>query len=404
MRLGDYPFKRKAEFFYLLFFVLLSLSPLAHAPHNNYTAFNAGALDILNGRDPYPADWRTSEHFRNWFMYSPSFGVFFLLFSTSGLGLHLGTLAWYLLNLCSFWYGFKGILRHLDPAGLLNRWWYFLALALTANEMMGSLSNLQSNAFIGGLMMAGVAAYFDRRFILAALLLALGTNFKIFPVVVFLLLALEFNAAFLTGFAVFSLLALLAPAPLVGMDFLFGLLSHWSRIFLSDPLHPVFLGLEPTMAHFGWHPGGAFLAFMGVNALAIAAVAYAVFRRSRGQFIRLVVPLGLAFILLFNKRTESPTFVLLAPALAFILHEALYWRHNGNGGLYRKHLAVMVCAWLLISLTHSDLFPKLVRHFADEWRFRTLGALTVYGWAWARAVLFFTGGRRRHAVVPREPA
>ncbi|MBI5177894.1 MAG: DUF2029 domain-containing protein [Nitrospinae bacterium] len=405
MRLGDHPFKRKADFCFLLFFILLSISPLMHAPHNNYTAFNNGALDIVSGRDPYPQDWQTSENFRNWFMYSPSFGVFFMPFSKSGLGLHMGTLAWYLLNLFAFWYGFKGVVRHLDPTGLFSRWWHFLALLLCANEMMGSLTNLQSNAFIGGLMMAGMAAYFEKRYVVSALLLALGTNFKIYPVVAALLMAMELNAAFLLSFAVFFSLILLAPAPLVGMDFLFSLLAHWLGIFMSDPLHPVFLGLEPTLAHFGLHPGiPQFLAFISINALAIAIVAFAVFQRERSQFIRLLAPLALAFILLFNKRTESPTFVLLVPALAFILHEALYERHNGDDALFRAHLAVMVAAWFLISLAHSDLFPKMVRHIADEWRFKTFGALLVYCWAWVQAVQFFFGTRRDAIVVPLEPA
>lgn len=380
-------FERKADVVFIIFFMLLCISPVIHAPHNNYTVFNNGAHDILSLVDPYPAEWVKSANFRDWYLYSPTFGLFFLLFSTSGVGMYAGVYLWAMLNLFFFWFGFKSILNILDEKdALLCGGLYFFALLLVVNESMGTLTNLQSNAFIIGLSLLGVSWYVKGRYALSALALAVGFNFKLFPLAIALLLLMDFKPSFAALFILFSTAIFAIPLAILTSDFYFGILGHWVRIMLTDPVHSIFLGLEPTLWSYGYRPDGTwFIAFMLANALSIAAVAFIAFKKSPERFVETVVPLALLFIILFNKRSERQSFIIITPVLVFVLHAAIHARRKGNAALMYINYTVLAFAWFLISLSYSDLCPKVCRNFADATHFKTFGAMLLYVWAWCVA-------------------
>lgn len=381
-------FEQKTRLFYICFFMLLSILPVIHAPHNNYTAFNNGSLNLLSGIDPYPADWLTATKFSSWFIYSPAFAIFFYLFSTEGVGMHAGIYLWLMLNLFTFWFGFSSLLRIVDRDSLLKGKWYLLALFLTANELLGTLQNVQSNAFIGGLMMLGFVGYMNGRLLFSAFVLALGINFKIFPVVVALLLFLDFNRRFYAYFLVMFGLILLAPLLFIPQEFYLDIAKHWLTMMRTDSLRILYLGLKPTLALFGWEVESQFFTiFMLLNALAIAIAARLVIVKSRPDFVRLIFPLAVVFILLFNDRAERPTFVMLTPVFGIMLHAALLELRNA-GRQARLHIGFLALGFFFISLSYSDLCPKFCRSAADEYHFKTFGALVMYIWAWIQSIAF----------------
>ena len=367
--------------------MLLCISPVIRGPYNNYMVFNNGAHDILGRVDPYPAEWAESANFRNWYLYSPTFGLFFLFFSTSGVGMYAGIYLWAILNLFFFWFGFKSILNILDGKdALLRGGLYFFALLLVVNEFMGTLTNLQSNALIIGLSLLGISWYVKGRYALSALVLAVGFNFKLIPLPIALLLLMDFKPKYAALFILFSTVIFTIPLAILPSDFYFGILGHWVRIMLTDPMHPVFLGLEPTLWSYGYRVDGMwFVAFMLANALGIAAVAFFAFKKSPERFVEAVVPLVLLFIVLFNKRSERPSFIIITPVLVFVMHAAIHARQKGNAALAYAHYTVLAFAWFLISFSYSDLCPKVCRNFADAKHFKTFGALLLYVWAWYAA-------------------
>ncbi len=82
-----------------------------------------------------------------------------------------------------------------------------------------------------------------------------------------------------------------------------------------------------------------FLIFMMINALAIAFAAHKVFSVSREDFIRLIFSLAILFMLIFNKRTQTPIFVFMAPLYAFMMHAALCEKQKMNFRMMRFHFA-----------------------------------------------------------------
>jgi len=389
-------FERKTAVIFIAALMVACISPVIHAPHNNYTAFNSGTLDILGLVDPYPPVGASPGDAGNWFLYSPTFAVFFLVFSTKGAGMYAGVYLWLMLNLFTFFFGFFSILRHIEPkASALTGWWFAAGMALMFNELQGTLLNLQSNCLMVGLTMMGTAMYMERRFAFSSFLLAVGVSFKLFPLVMALLLFLEFNRRFILSF--FGFLALLTALPLVFIppDFYLSIAGHWLKFILAEPAHPDFLGFYPTLLYYGTDPGRQnFFMFMMANALGIAYVARAVFVNGRKEFPRLLLPLALAFIVVFNNRAEKPSFILLAPIFVIMLDSAVSEWKRGNFVMAKFHAGMLALGWGFISYVYSDLFPYSIRQVANHNHWKTFGALVLYAWAWIQPVVWLVGKAR----------
>lgn len=393
-------FERKAAVLFVLFFVLLAISP-AMGIHNNYLGYNGGVISIFqNHSSPYPTDWKTAEPpFGNWFLWPPLFALFFYPFSTLALGPHIGSYVWCVLNMLVLMAGIHAVWREIDgERKLFSGWWYFFALVLMANEMIGSLTNLQINSLITGVILLGAAMYFRGRYVVSGFFLALGVGLKIIPLPMAMLLMLEFNAVFIASFVLFlaglSLLPLLVMTPSQLAECFHTLIELHSM----ERVHTIYLGLHPTLQHYGIIIGNpAFFGFLLLNATIIAVTAFMVFRKDRGQFIRLLVPLSLVFMILFNKRAESPTYVMLVPIFTFMLHSALSARSEGDEAGFKSQMAFLLVGWFLISIVFSDLVPRPARQFANQWHLKTIGAVWLYIWSWKEAAGFFWAGRRRGA-------
>lgn len=368
--------------------------------YGSYTAYHEGTQGLLNGISPYPPkEWIQDEArpVEGRFVYSPTFALFFYPFSM--LYNPVGVFLWVLLNTAVFWYGMRHVLAAMEQnASLVQGKWLFLAAVMTYNETLKCMLCTQVNALIAGMTLIAVGLYFTGRFRMAAILLAFATNFKILPIVMALLLCLELNRPFIVYFfttlAASFVLPFLAASPRFNIE----MLQQWWFFITHDTVKKGFLGLEPSLHFFGFAPSGAsFMIFTLLNAAAIAALTWRIFALNRGAFIRISAPLALSFMLLFNKRTESPTIVVGLPILVFMLQAYLEERKNARFSAAWTHLAFMMAAWWLLSLSFSDLTPKPLRHLAHEYRFMFFGLIVMYVWAWGRGIAFLW---ERAGVMP----
>lgn len=394
-------FEKKASAVFLtimIFFCVLTL--YKGAPSAGYYAYIKGATNTMQGVDPYPGDWKSDPRERYgvsdirevfaWYMYSPVFAIFFYPFTPEILGLYPGVYFWGLLGVLAFWFGFTGVLRHLDPAGaVLKGWWWALALFLLIIELQPNILVSQANILVAGLLMLGLSFYFDGKPALAALLLALSIYTKIVPIVFVLLLMLEFKPKFIGWFVFFMAVMFLVPAIFLPLEFYTGITLHWLDMMATLPTIDNYLGLEPALLYYGLEVNRlGFSVFMMANAAAIALTARRAFLRSHGEFLKFVFPLGILFILLFSRWTERFSFLLATPVFVFMLHAALTERKKGNRALMYMHAAALAISWFLISASYSDICPKACKQFAWDARFKTFGALLMYGWAWAQIFVY----------------
>lgn len=389
-------FEQKLDLLFIVILLINFIRPLLHAPHINYTTYNTGTLNFFNGIDPYPAEWiysQAHEHLQ-WFLYHPSFCIFFAVFSTAGLGMYAGIFSWLTVNLIVFWIGFIALISLLDSkTNYLKGRWFFLSLFLMFNEVQAPLLNHHVNVFVAGIMMLGLAAYMKQYFIRSAFFLSIGVAFKVLPIVLVLLLFLEFNWKFISYTIGFLLFLFVLPLLFIPNDFYFEILKHWINILLTEPLRTDYIGLQPTLEYFGWGVDSLYFSiFMMINALAIAIVAYKVFPLSRSQFVRFVFPLAVLFLLIFNKRTETPTFVFIAPLYAFMLHAILHERQRKNFLIMWIHISALSISWILTTYVYTDLCPYDLRQIARQNHIKIFGLIAMYAWSWFQVFMIWKPG------------
>lgn len=396
-------FERRAAALFVLFFAIAALFPAA-GRRDIYHVYDVGTRAVIIGMNPYPsADWQAGEFPPSaQFLNSPTFAYFFSPFSTHhGLGPDAGAYAWVLLNFAAFMAGVWSLFSLVDGEGkLLRKKWFLIALFLLAGEMPDSIMNAQNNGLITGMMLLGAGLYLRGRKGWAALLLALGTNFKLFPLAMALLLGLDLGLGFIIGFAAITGALFLLPAPIMGWAAYGSMLASWFDLIVTAPPHAAYFGLEPTLLHYGFHIAPAeFVFFTLANAGALALASFHLLKKDRGEFIRLIVPALLGFIVLFNGRAESQSFIIIAPVFVFMLHAALRLREEGDDNGFRANVLFIAIGWMLIWWGYSVFASPIFRITAEAWHFKTLGAILLYLWAWAQIVMHFANKMQAEGTV-----
>lgn len=396
-------FERKAAVLFVLLFAVAAIF-LPGERRKVYQIYDVGTRAVIIGMNPYPSTDAQDPVLSSpaQFLCSPTFAYFFSPFSTHhGLGPDYGAYAWVMLNFAAFMAGVWSLFSLVDgEQKLLRKKWFLLALFLLAGEMPVAVMNAHNNGLITGMMMLGAGLYLRGHKGWAALLLAMGANFKLFPLSMALLLGLDLSLGFIFGFVAITTFLFLLPVPIMGGASYASMLVNWFNLLANGPLHTVYLGLEPTLLHFGFHITPAEFTFFALgNAGALALASWHLLRKDRGEFIRLIVPALLGFIVLFNRRAESQSFIILAPVFVFMLHAALNCREEGDDNGFRSNILFIVMGWMLIWWGYSAFSSPIFRVTAEEWHFKTLGAILLYLWAWARIVMHFADKMQAEGTV-----
>jgi hypothetical protein len=252
----------------------------------------------------------------------------------------VGSVLWRLLNAAVFLGAFAWWLRAAAPrpcsphaTGLL----YLLLLPLA----VGSLNNAQPNVLLTGLLLAALAGVARQRWNLAAFCLAGAVVLKLYPLALALLLLVVYPRQLLPRLLV-ALLALAAlPFLLQEPDYVMRQYHLWwvERLHTGDearrywPLHAAYrdLWLLFRVLHVPISlPLYELLQIgSGLGCGLIALVARWKYGPTAGVLL-LIWTLGSCWMMLFGPATESSTYVLLAPCLAWILLSA--WQQPWPSG------------------------------------------------------------------------
>jgi hypothetical protein len=288
--------------------------------HSLYPTFAAAGSHWHAGTSLYY--WGESEPGLEPYRYSPLVAAALVPFEL--LPPRAGGVAWRLLNACVLLAGMAAWLRSplpWHPDAKQRAILFVMVLPLAA----GSLNNAQSNPLVLGFLLLTVAAAGAGRWNRAAVWMALAASLKVYPVALGMLLA----AAYPRRFAGRLLVALAAA---VALPFLFqwpsyvaGQYAEWLRVLSEDdrrywPLHMAYrdLWLLFRVAAVPLGPRG-YQAIQVLSGVACAAVCVAgrVRNWEPARTLTAVLALGTCWMTLCGPATESSTFVLLAPSLAW---------------------------------------------------------------------------------------
>lgn len=322
---------------------------------NNFEIFRSAWTDLLAGADMYDA----SARHRDLFKYSPTFALLFAPFAL--LPFAAGVLLWNAANAGALYWGLGRVLSGEQALA---------ARAIVLMDTIGAMQNAQSNALVAGLMILGCADMDRRRELRAALAVAAGTAVKLFPIVAASFAV--FRPYRLPRFALLSLATgiALAASPLLVLSpaDLAREYRSWLAIQRVDALDRGYSVMQHMHIWFGANWPNWPLQLAGALILLAPLVRISYWGQTRFRLLYLASLL--MFCVLFNHKSESPTFVV---ALAGI---AIWFAVSARDRFTWSALAIVIVGTVLSS---SDAMPeRLQEQWFEPYRLKTLPVLLVW--------------------------
>jgi hypothetical protein len=326
---------------------------LAPGRKSVYPIFVAAANQWLAGGDVYGELAPGLDRFR----YSPAVAALLVPFGLLPDG--LGAALWRLLNAGVYLGALAWWIAVLLPASLTTGQRGVLFL-LVVPLSIGSLNNGQSNALVLGLLLAALVGARTDRWNLAACCLSVACLFKVYPIAVGLLLAALYPRRFAVRLGVALAAGLALPFACQHFDFVAGQYASWLHLLQTYDRQSLSAELwyrDLRLLFRTWQvplDAGTYRAVQLLAAACLAALCLAARRAGwpRDRLLLLLFALGCFWMTVLGPATESCTYILLAPALAWALLDA-WARHWGAalgllGASYGLFVGCQMVVWFPI--------------------------------------------------------
>jgi hypothetical protein len=308
-----------------------------------------------------------------------------ILWRLVGEALFLGALVWWL--------------RAVAPRPLTSAQTAMFFL-LVFPMMVHNLNNGQANLHVIGLLLVAVAASADERWNLAAVMIALATFLKIYPIAVGLLLVAIYPRR-LTGRLFLALLiGALLPFALQRPDYVLEQYQDWFRFLRLDDrteYDVMWMYRDFRLLLRVWVATPSPLVYTAIQlgtaaSFAVTCIAANVYGWPRRRVLTLLLALGGFWMTVLGPSTEICTYLLLAPSTAWVAVEA--WA-------VRRPAIIHVLVWLGMALWSVSMigiwYPEGGRYF------HRMGVHPMGGLLILAAVLineYCEWAQRRSTVVP----
>lgn len=330
----------------------------AYTHYNNFVIFKQSFFHLLQGKDLYAL---YPDQYWDYYKYSPTFAWFMAPFAL--LPDWLGLIFWNVLNCLLLYLA----IRKIDDLETKNKLWLLLFIAL---ELFTSIQNAQSNGLLAALIILAFSAFDKKKISLAALFIIASFYLKIFGMVALILFLLYPHKIKFLLYSVgwFIFLGIL-PLLFIPMPQLINLYRSWIHLLIMDQSVSQGLSLMGILhSWFSMQVPKAVILLVGVIFLVMP------FFRSRGDIpknfkVNYLASL-LIWMVIFNHKAESPTYILAMSGVG------LWFFSNPQT---RLNLILTVLAFILTSLSPTDLFPKILRdHFIIPYQLKALPAVLIW--------------------------
>lgn len=301
--------------------------------------------------------------YTNWrgFVYPPPIAWFFSLFTH--LPPAVAGVLWRLMSAGALYLGLvalfrSGLFRRIAPSA---RGIVFLGVLPLS---MGNIDNAQANPLIAGLLLLSVAAFQSESWTLCALVVAVATAFKIYPLALGLLLCLLQPRRLSWRLALFLVLIGLLPFAFHSSGYVSGQYHAWYQTRAADdrsqyPLRDAPLDLWFLLVRLGSLPLSSFVC-RALSLLAGAGLALFVLIQSRRRtesrdLLATLYLLVSVWMLLLGPASENQTYVILAPAVCLLAVE-LFTNPNS---IAARVLVSLSIACLFIAISRNVFFPHV---------------------------------------------
>jgi hypothetical protein len=343
--------------------------------YNNYVIFKHSFFHLQQGKDLYVLFPET-----HWdlYKYSPSFSVAMAVFAY--LPDWLGLLLWNLVNVLILFYGVRYFIKG-PPHTIFMLWFIF-------NELFTSVLNSQSNPMIAGMLVAAFTFFEKDKVHWAALLIVSTFYIKVFGILAALLFLFYPNKwRFILWSAIWTVAIGLLPLMFTSTDGLIFQYQNWLRLLSEDHSGSIgysFMGVLQTW--FGLQSGKDVLVIVGLIITMLPFVFVHKFKDLQYRinwFASLLI-----WLVIFNHKAESPTFIIAFTGIALWLFTT---------SINKTVLVLAVLAFVFTSLAPTDLFPASIRHsFFEPYAIKAVPCILI--WLYLNFQLIKSGLNKSHKI------
>jgi hypothetical protein len=332
---------------YLLFCLVSSLQSLLRSTprnssrYNNYVIFERSFNHLVNSQDLYT--YYPEEHF-DLFKYTPTFSVFFGFFSM--MPDWVGVALWAVLNALILMLS----IQLLPGIGERKK---NLILVIVAIELLTSIQNEQSNALMVALLVLSFGLLENKKFLLATLCISFTVFIKLFGVFGFLLLLFYPNKPKLFLYSLLSCIFLFSiPLLVVDVGQYLKLFQSYINMLSND------LDISYGLSVMGWlnswfniEVNKKLVVLIGAVIMVMPFLKIKSYTNYTFRYLNLAAVL--IWVVIFNHKAESPTFIIAMTGVAM-------WFIVSEESLLNNIL--FVAAIILTSLSPTDVFPRIWLH------------------------------------------
>jgi len=308
--------------------------------YNNFLLFKYSFYHLIQHKDLY-LGWPGERHY-DLFKYSPAFA--FLMAPIAILPNLLGLIVWTALNGLILFYAFWKFPFKNDNYRLL-------AIVFVFPEAITSMEIFQSNCLVVGLIILAYLAIERKNIAIAAMLIIASAFIKLFGIaalVIFLFYPNKAKAALWTfiWLLVFAFLPLLVITPTE----LLAVYHSWVRCLSED--YSVSYGFSVMGWLYTWFGINAKSIIMLIGIILFLIPLLRIRSFHNAMFRQLFLASILIWMIIFNYKSESPTFIIAVSGIAIWFFTQEYKPIN---------LGLLLFALVFTILSATDLFPKSIR-------------------------------------------
>ncbi|MGI4749872.1 MAG: glycosyltransferase family 87 protein [Janthinobacterium lividum] len=371
--------KRTALFlwFGLSFFVAIKQA-FGHL-HNNYLIYKYTFFNLIHQHNLYLPQ---PDHYLDVNHYGPLFGLFIAPFIW--LPDSLGVIVWIMFNA----YILYAAINQLPIVNSQKN----IVLLLCAHELMTASFSTQFNPCMAAIILMSFVFIRQKKDFWAACLIILGTFIKLYGIVglAFFFFS-EQKLKLILGLVFWSVVFFVLPMAVSSPAFVIQTYRDWFNVLVEKDAQNAaslmqdisMMGMIRRIFHFPALSNG----FVLLPALAVFGSSYLFIKKYKQSIYQLLILSStLIFTVLFSSGSESPTYIIAFVGVAI-------WFVNLEKPLTNVQIGLMIFAFILTSLSPSDLFPKTIKtEYVVKYALKALPCLLVWlhviYQTWTRKVAF----------------
>ena len=327
--------------------VVAGLTKIAPHRHNNFLIFRGvfwHTIQKLSLYDFYPTEYNDHNH------YGPIFSLVIAPFAVVPDA--IGLLGWLVVLAIGMYYAVRRL--PLEEGRQIFLYWF------CAHELLTALQMQQFNIAIAAIIIGSFAAIEKGREVTAAFLIVLGTFVKLYGVVgLAFFFFVKRKPRFILALIGWSVVCFVAPMLISSPEYVVGQYVEWYERLAAKNGENTF-SLMQNISLLGMirkASGSASYSDLLVilPGLALFGLPYLRFGQYRHLAFRYAILSSvLLFVVLFSTGSESSTYIIPFAGIT-LWYTTSPWKRSG------WDIALLVFAFVLSSLSPSDLFPRSLR-------------------------------------------